>query len=141
MLMFWGVDKKTITRVTLQLNGYAIYEGPLEPLERLKEDRGLGGVEPVVIFFSQDGPDSPYQSTINFSRIDAVTMLLDTETPRAFNYKLPYKQPVDVVRYYAIAVHPLRVADRFIGKVFADERAKGTHHPLRATHCIEDAFD
>ena len=56
MLMFWGVDKATVASVSLQLNGSAFYDGPLAPLERVKEQRGLGHVEPVIVFFSQDHP-------------------------------------------------------------------------------------
>jgi len=120
MLMFWGIDKSTIQKVTLQLNGHAIYDGPIEPLERVKEARGLGHIEPVVLFFSsaEEGTDSAYQSTVNFSRMDSVTMLICTRP--GMN-----AEPVDeTVRYYAVAMHPLRIADGSCTKIFTGTRCK-----------------
>lgn len=117
MLMFWGIDKKTVTNVRLLLNDKAFYDGPIEPLERIKEERGLGHVEPVILFISQAGPDSPYQSAVNFSRINSVSMVIGTEGNADTNANDP-----EIIRYYTVSVHPLVMSKTGCVKRFADRR-------------------
>ena len=86
-----------------------------------------------MLFFSskEDGADSAYHSTVNFSRIDSVTMLIRTRPPRTTT-------PVDeVVRYYARAVHPLRIADGRCAKVFAGSRRQDMFPGLSGVLPIE----
>ena len=141
MLMFWGVDKATLTSVSLQLNGRAFYDGPLAPLERVKEQRGLGHVEPVVVFFSQDPPSSPFQSTVNFSRIDSVTVVLRTRTRTHTTADMTDGgHPDPVVRYYAVSVHPLHVADGTCSRVFENRRVRDMFPEYGPTVSIEEAL-
>ena len=141
MLMFWGVDKATLTSVSLQLNGRAFYDGPLAPLERVKEQRGLGHVEPVVVFFSQDPPSSPFQSTVNFSRIDSVTVVLRTRTRTHTTADMTDGgHPDPVVRYYAVSVHPLHVADGTCSRVFENGRVRDMFPEYGPTVSIEEAL-
>ena len=128
MLFFWGIDKATIQSVCLALNGHVFYDGPIEPLERIKEERGLGHVEPIIMFFSQEGFQSPYQSTVNFSRIDSATMVIGTKNTRNNT----------TIRYYAVAMHPLWVADGVCNKYFKDERSKNMFPTYGPTTAIED---
>lgn len=134
MLIFWGIDKKTIEVVKLHLNGHAIYDGPIEPLERLKEERGLAHVEPLILFFSQEGPNSPYQSTVNFSRLDSVTMVIGTR--QMYNHE-EYTR-VDTVRYYAVSVQPLSVANGLCNKRFDDQRCQNMFPEYYPTCSIDD---
>ena len=138
MLMFWGVDKATVASVSLQLNGRAFYDGPLAPLERVKEQRGLGHVEPVIVFFSQDPPSSPFQSTVNFSRIDSVTVVLRTRTTAGMTNGA--WRPDPVVRYYAVSVHPLHVADGTCSRVFENGRVRDMFPEYGPTVSIEEAL-
>ena len=104
-------------------------EPSVEPLERIKEERGLKHVEPVILFFSQEDFNSPYQSTVNFSRFDSVTMIINTQ----------YNGHEDqIIRYYAVSVNPLWVADGRCGKFFKDERCKNMFPEYGPTTCFED---
>jgi hypothetical protein len=118
MLLFWGVDKTTVREVALQLNGHDFYRGPLAPLERIKEERGLGHVEPVIFFFSQEPPSSAYQSTVNFSRIDSAVLYILTSDDGPW----PAGRHDRVVHVHALSVHPMWVADGGAGKYFETSR-------------------
>jgi hypothetical protein len=78
MMYFWGFDKASVVNVKLTFNDVPFYDGPLEPLERMQEMRGLKDVIPSMIFFSRTALSSTCQSTINFSRIDRAVLHLTT---------------------------------------------------------------
>lgn len=78
MIYFWGFDKSKVTNVAFNLNGAPYYSGPIEPLEHQKALRGLN-VEPTFIFFSQDPFHKQIKSSINFSRIDSIELVITTD--------------------------------------------------------------
>jgi len=84
-IYLWGFDKKKVKRITLTLNELGerteqtvYYDGSLEPLEYHKKSRGINA-EPVFIFFSDSNITERPTSTINFSRLDRPTLLIETE--------------------------------------------------------------
>jgi hypothetical protein len=79
MIYFWGFDKSKVTNIALNLNGHPYYNGPIEPLEHQKALRGLAGVEPTFIFFSNDRFDEQLKSSVNFSRIDSIQLVITTD--------------------------------------------------------------
>lgn len=80
-LYFWGLDKSKIKNVRFDLNGSSFYDGTVDALEHAKAERGLADVEPVVIFFSDRGieEESAADSSVNFSKIDTKTLVIETE--------------------------------------------------------------
>lgn len=78
MIYFYGLDKSKINNIRLVLNDAVYYDGPLLPLEQVKAARGLGHVEPVMMFFSPDPINVCPKSTINFSRLDYPKLEIDT---------------------------------------------------------------
>lgn len=79
MMYFWGFDKTKVKNVKLTLEGHSMYDGPIEPLEHHKNQRGLGHVEPTFIFFSPDKFNVPTGSSVNFSRMDYPRLMIETE--------------------------------------------------------------
>ena len=108
MLFFWGISKTTITNVKLTLDNHVFYDGPIGPLEHKKEQRGLGHVEPIIIFFAQASYNSPYQSTVNFSRLDKPLLYISTTSTTA-----------SVIQVMGIGVQPLRIMQGMAGLAFS----------------------
>jgi hypothetical protein len=79
MIYFWGFDKNKVTNITFNINSKPFYNGPIEPLEHQKALRGLSDVEPTFIFFSNNGFDEQLTSSINFSRIDYMDLIITTD--------------------------------------------------------------
>lgn len=97
-IYLWGFDKSLITRISLILNDTSkfkhlfdedtmsiiptektiYYEGSIAPLEYHKQSRGITS-EPVCIFFSDTKLNERPKSTINFSRLDYPTLIIETE--------------------------------------------------------------
>jgi hypothetical protein len=127
MIYFWGCKKEDIINVQLLFDDASYYDGPLEPLERMKEVRlpkgGSGpsgrGVHadaslreaknPSFIFFSREPLNSPMQSTVNMSRLDHVTLKITTREGSK-------KQAVNV---RAINIQPLRFSSGMAGLAFS----------------------
>jgi hypothetical protein len=109
LMYFWGFDKAAVVNVKLVLDGTAFYDGPLEPLERFKEMRGMKDVEASMIFFSRYPLSSTCQSTVNFSKIDhAVLHITTLEGSNAWSVKVR-----------GIGVQPLRLASGMAGLAFS----------------------
>jgi hypothetical protein len=100
-IYLWGFDKSLITRISLLLNDTSkykyrnsmdeedivpilpkeetiYYEGSIVPLEYHKQSRGINS-EPVFIFFSDTKLNERPKSTVNFSRLDYPTLIIETE--------------------------------------------------------------
>jgi hypothetical protein len=108
-LFFWGFDVATVTRVRLTLDGAPFYDGPVEPLERLKAVRGFGHLEPTALFFAREPADSPFQSTVNFSRVDRAVLHITTAPGT----------PARHVFVAAISVQPMKFAGGMAGLSFS----------------------
>lgn len=108
-LFFWGFDVATVTRVRLTLDGAPFYDGPVEPLERLKAVRGLGHLEPTALFFAREPANSPFQSTVNFSRVDRAVLHITTAPGT----------PARHVFVAAISVQPMNFAGGMAGLSFS----------------------
>lgn len=78
MIYFYGPDKSKISNIKVKFNEAVYYDGPLLPLEHMKAERGLGHIDPVMIFFSDGAFNAPPKTTVNFSRIDNAVLEVDT---------------------------------------------------------------
>jgi hypothetical protein len=79
MKYFWGFDKSKVTNIRYEINDCIYYDGPIEPLEHIKKQRGYGECEQLMLFFSDDKFNTKPRSTINFSRLDKVVLVIETE--------------------------------------------------------------
>lgn len=78
-MYFWGFDKTKVKRVQLVLDGNIYYDGTIEALERKKEMLGYGHLKPVMMFFTDTKVGSRSMSSLNFSRVEKVELVIDTE--------------------------------------------------------------
>jgi hypothetical protein len=95
LIYFWGIDATKVTRVALELNGAAVYDGCIEALHNLQRARGLD-VEPTILFFNQAPLHLHSTATINFSRIDRAELVIETteDVPRTVHIVALNTQPI-----------------------------------------------
>lgn len=110
-LVFWGFDRGAVTNVRLVLDGSALYDGPLEALERAKEAR-LGPLAACVLFLTgaSTPPWSDRQASVNFSRIDCATLEIASTQELG---------PDERVHVRAVTLQPLRIAAGMAGLEFS----------------------
>ena len=109
MMYFWGFDKDDVSNVSLTFDGAAFYDGPIQPLERQKELRGLGLIAPTFIFFSQTSLDKPFHSSVNFSRIYKAILTVTTRSGRV----------IEDVKTAGINAQPLLFSSGMAGLAFS----------------------
>jgi hypothetical protein len=91
--------------VKLLFDEREFYNGSVEALEMFKASRGFGGIEPVVIFFSDD--DDRGRKSVNFSRFDKPKLVIHTEDDRCESPLYVVAMNSQILRYmdgmYALA--------------------------------------
>ena len=108
-LMFWGHDPTNVVNVKLIFDGYVMYDGPLEPLERQKSIRGITLENVAMFFFSDEPMSSAYQSTVNVSRVNST--IIEIETSQGSSAR-----SIDVC---VIGVQPLRISGGMAGLAYS----------------------
>lgn len=107
LMYFWGCDISKIKNVKLMLNDAPFYDGPVEPLIHKQRQRGVT-TDVVVMYFSNDGLTSATNSSINFSRIDNIHLVIDTDQEE--------ESPLYVV---GLNMQPIRYMQHMVGLVFS----------------------
>lgn len=107
LIYFWGFDKSKVVNVRLTLENAPYYDGPLDPLEHVKNIRGYD-VDPCMIFFTQDPIDVQPKSSVNFSRIDRATLEIDTTDDTECD-----------IHVVGISYQGLRYMDGMVGLVYS----------------------
>lgn len=80
LMYFWGFDKTKVKNITLRLQQAGdFYNGPIEALEHFKYSHMGHDVEPVVMYFAHTGYFQPTNCSVNFSRLDYVDLIIETE--------------------------------------------------------------
>jgi hypothetical protein len=128
LIYFWGFDATKVTRVALELNGGAVYDGCIEALHNLQRARGLdvwsaepakfaghgpANVEPTVLFFNQAPLHLHSTATINFSRIDRAELVIETTED------VPLSSDSRTVHIVALNTQPIRYMAGMAGLAFS----------------------
>lgn len=87
LIYFWGFNKDKIRNIRLLLNEHDYFSGTVNILEHLKHKKGYT-FDPVAIFFSHDDFTNRTQGTINFSRINNATLIIESDQEEPCNVKI-----------------------------------------------------
>ena len=126
MIYFLGCDKNDIVNVQLLFNKASYYDGPIEPLERMKDVQGLKKLDQVVFFFFSRKPlNSQSQSTVNMSKLDSVTLRITTRRGS---------------KKQAVNIHAINVQNLFSGGLMAPSKQTLHQKPKGSSGSFGEAF-